>query len=393
MPHPSRDDLLQRGEQLLKDWGIAPEAEAPALTELAGRDVASDLAIAARLGKGTGSVHLEALEALKRACRDKLVQKEIKRSLYRLSQRGVEVPREDAGSVVHIAAPTLEGYLSAVDGQGDQLVWLVRARPGSLDHMIAVLNDPEGLREVALAETTRKSLRAAAEEMCHRHEIEMVPADWRYCDFLVARAWRWATERGRKVVGDYRGLRARLVHEAAPDALPSPARTVLDSPGVRSDNAALAGSGELLREKEFRTWFFPPEKLAPYLEQLQRVKESPIVLSEVQQRDRFGEIIRQAVEEIFGGVQRESWVRRFEAMAYYFHSTRRPRQARLALSVALALEAAEHGGRDIPFCEMLTRTCFTAYWQASEQKEVEQAEGSLVITPAQAAQMRRKRPS
>ena len=88
--------------------------------------------------------------------------------------------------------PALEGYLSAVDGRGDQLVWLVKPHPGGLAHLFAVINDPEGLREVNLFETTRKALRASREELLRKHELRMIEADWRYCDYLIDRAFHWA---------------------------------------------------------------------------------------------------------------------------------------------------------------------------------------------------------
>jgi hypothetical protein len=125
---------------------------------------------------------------------------------------------------------------------------------------------------------------------------------------------------------------------------------------------------------------------------LQAVKDSPLVLSELQQRERFGEVIAKAVETIFGGSMQASWVRRLQEMAYFFHQTRRVERGRQSLAAALALEASSHGGREIPFCEMLARTCFTAYWKMSEEKQAEQAESSLIVSPAQAARQAQRRP-
>src|SRR4029078_12022798 len=85
--------------------------------------------------------------------------------------------------------PAVEGCVSALDGRGDQLVWLVKPRPGVVDQLIAVISDPQGFGDVAVAETTRRSLRAAADEMRTKHDIRMVEAEWRYCDFIIARAY------------------------------------------------------------------------------------------------------------------------------------------------------------------------------------------------------------
>ena len=162
MSKPDRQTQLRLGEQRLQAWGIASDAGITALQAVSGREPAADLAIAARLGTHADPGSVEALIALEAASHDKLVRKEIKRSLYRLEQRGVVIPKAAPPPPgLTVAAPALEGYLSPVDGSGDQLVWLAKPRPGGLAHLFAVLNDPNGLREVDLSETTRKALRAA----------------------------------------------------------------------------------------------------------------------------------------------------------------------------------------------------------------------------------------
>jgi hypothetical protein len=393
MSKASRETLLRQGEKELNDAGLGGSATVEALRAASGRSAAADLAIAERLGAIVAPASVEALQALEAATRDKLVQREIKRSLYRLQQRGLSLPEAPpAPRPLLAAAPMFEGYVSAVDGRGDQLVWLIRVRPHGVDQLVAVLNDPEGMKETFLGETTRKSLRASIEELRDRHDIHMVEADWHYCDFLMERGFRWASEQQHRVTGDFRGLRSHILREPAASDLPPLIYRYLDPAEARSDAAALASSVALLDEKELRTWMFTPEDLASYLDELKRLKDSPLVLNELQQRDRFTETIDRAVEEVFGGSHQASWVRRLKEMAYYFHASQRPQRAREALATALALEASTRGGREIPFCEVLMRTCLVAYWQLTQEEEKKQAEGSLIVTPAQIAREAQRRP-
>ena len=108
------------------------DADVAALTAAVGRDPAADVAIAHRLG-----AHRERRE--RRSCCSgwsakpptSSVRKEAKRALYRLQQRGVAVASAEpdtrrAGA--DAAGAAIEGYVSPVDGRGDQLVWLVRSR-------------------------------------------------------------------------------------------------------------------------------------------------------------------------------------------------------------------------------------------------------------------------
>jgi hypothetical protein len=394
MSKPNRDTQLRLGEQQLHEWGLPAEAGLDALRGAVGREATADLAIAARLGAHADPASVTLLQALETASADKLVRKEIKRSLYRLEQRGVPIPSAPPPTLAPvIAAPALEGYLSAVDGRGDQLVWLTKPHPGGLAHLFAVINDPEGLREVNLFETTRKALRASREELLRKHELRMIEADWRYCDFLIDRGFRWAAIHGKAGGGDYPGMRAKLI-KAPVTAMQPLIFAHVDVGSVRGNPQLLAASAQLLEEKEFRTWFFDQETLKPYLDEAQRIKDSPLLLNPAQQQERVRALTERAIEELFGGDRCVSWIRRFEEMAYFFHATGRRESALQALAAALALEASTHGGRDIPVCEQLARASLYAFLQMEEQREQEEVRSSLVLTPQQVARemQQRRRP-
>jgi hypothetical protein len=381
----SREAQLQQGERLLKEWGLDDAASVEALAGVSGRDPAADLAIATRLGAHPEAGSVDALSTLEAGSEDKLVHKEIRRSRYRLEQRGVAIPHiSPRGIAVHPAPQALEGYLSAVDGRGDQLVWLVKPRPGGLAHLFAVTNDPDGLREVELNTISRKALRAARQELLDRHKLRMIEAQWQYCDFLIDRAFRWATEQGKPVRGDYRALRAELIKEPVTDRPPL-IFSLMDPESVRSELHLVAESDQLLEEPEFHTWFFDPAGVESYLDEMRQIRDSPLVLNPAQQEERFHALAERAIEELFGGDRRASWVRRLEEMAYFLHATARVEQAKRALAAALALEHSNQGGRGIAICEQLARSSLAAFWQMEEQRREEEARSSLVVTPQQAA--------
>ncbi|MBI4515611.1 MAG: hypothetical protein HY699_07325 [Deltaproteobacteria bacterium] len=386
MAKPEREDCVRRGEQLLAQWGVGAQADAGELRAHAHRDPAADLALAARLGAQPADSSVALLLEIDARTADKLVHKEVKRALYRLEQRGISRPAQPGTTApVPALAPQIEGYLSAIDGRGDQLVWLVRQLPSGVAHFLAMINDPAGLREVALNQVTRRAVRELRQELEDKHEIRMVETEWRYCDFLIHRAFGWAQQRGTPVVADYPGLRNQIVKLPAATDLPPLIFSHLEAAAIRADAALLADSPALFEEKELRTWFFEEEALKPYLEALAAANDSPLVLSPSQQKDRFRVAMEQAVEELFGGHWQESWCRRLYTMAYYFAATRRELAAQRACAVALALVDSAHGGRGIAFCEQLVRASVAFLFQAAAEQEQARAETSLIVTPQQAA--------
>jgi hypothetical protein len=374
----------QRGETLLSEWGVAADADTETLREQIGRDHDADLAIAARLGGMAGDESASILRTLEETAGDKLVRKEAKRSLYRLESQGVHVERPlPEPRKLSLGAVEIEGYVSTIDGRGDQLVWLTKPRAGGLLHLFAVVSDPEGLKDLNLAEVSRKGLRSIRQDLIDKHEIQMIDADWRYCDFLIDRAFQWSSSRG-ETGGDYPGLRAHFTKEPV-TLMEPPIYGEVDREEVQADTELLEESTSLLDEKEMRTWFLDPETVQPYLDELIEVRDSPLVLNEAQQGERLSTVVGRAVEEMFGGDKRESWQRRLETMAHFFHATGRAEAAKRALAVGLAVGVSEHGGKGIAFFEQLCRTSILAYWQLAEQRQKEESKSSLIVTPQQAA--------
>jgi hypothetical protein len=391
MAKPDPDQLQGAGEQRLEEWGLAGTATVAELAAVLHRDVAADVAIAHRLGAVARADSAEVLRRLERGTADKRVRKEAKRALYRLQQRGVQLPEAPAEALPTPAAgPSIEGYVTAVDGRGDQLVWLVKPQPAAVAHLFGVINDPEGLRETALNAVTRKTLKSLRTTLEQQHELRLVEVDWHYADFLLHRAFEWSRARGTRMSGDYPALRAQLTRQPPPESMPPSALERVSAAARQADPVLLGQSPSLLEEPELRTWFLPPDELKPFLDELANVKDSPLVLNRAQQQERFEEIILRAIDIVFGGDMRPSWARRLYEMGYYFAVTRRPLQADQAVAVARALEGAD-APRDIPFCAHLVRASLAFFFQRALEQEEEKEKTSLVLTPQQALQRREPR--
>jgi hypothetical protein len=360
------------------------EADPGVLLPLAGRTAELDRAIVARLTRApsaAGAAALQHIAAGATARGWKVVVKDVRRALYRFTQRGVAVPAAPpAAATTRPATPALEGHLSPIDGRGDRLLWLVRPRrEGGVLVMTGVLNEPEGLRDVTLAEMARKTLRRMGEDMRTRHHLRMVRAPGAYVDALLSQGFARARAAGIGGIGEYPTHRARLTSaDPAPLEPPLIAR-LSDAPAVAPETAADVTT--LLAEPEFATWPLDRPVLAPYLAELEGVRESPLVLSQAQQQERARAIVAKAVGEIFAGATAAAYRRRLEEMAYYFHASARPAAAAAACATAAAIAAAG-GGTGVLFLEELAHQGFARFTAAATEHAREQAESSLLVTPA-----------
>ncbi len=380
----SKDASPAADHEALRAAGVPDDATGPAeLLPLAGRTPGIDLAVVEHLARTPDAEHAVALRTLESGAERrgwKPVVKEARRVLYRFAQRGVAVPAPTPADDAPRPRPTstIEGYVSPIDGHGDRLLWIVRPRrEGGLAVLTAVLNEPGGLRDVALADMPRKALRRMERDLQARHRLHMVAADALYCDALLDEGFARARAAGTTGVGEYPTYRARLfAAEPAPRDPPLAARIIGDDlAGAVTDGAAL------LAQPEFVTWLLERPTLEPYVAEMNAVRDSPLVLSRPQQEERGRAIVVRALHELFGPETGRPYRRRLEEMAYFLHATGRAGLARTALASANALATSRTGGEGIPFVEELTRRSFALLLQEDAARARADAETSVLVRP------------
>ncbi|MEB2284597.1 MAG: hypothetical protein B6D46_00670 [Polyangiaceae bacterium UTPRO1] len=380
-------DEAAASRDALRAAGIADDETAPdVLLALAGRTPALDRALAERLATVVDAAHAAALRDLAAAAAHrgwKAAAKEARRALYRFGQRGVVPPAPAAPAAAPAprwAAPALEGWASGIDGRGDRLVWIVRPQPGGgLLAMTAILNEPRGLREVQLAELSRKSFRALRDELVTRQRLRLVALDGAYCDALLAAGYERARAGGAaEAVGQYPALRARLT--SRPPAPLEPPMIARVAPAAAQDTAAIAAGAKLLDEVDFATWLLDRATLAPYLEDLRAARASPILVSQPLLEERVQAVLTRAERELFAGPAAAPWRRRLEEMAFVLHATGRPEFAAAAAATAASLGRGE---APLPFSTTLLRRSVDACLAADEAQARAEAESSVLVRPGQ----------
>jgi hypothetical protein len=380
------DEQLKQGLETLRQSGLAvdsPSAQiTPQLRQVFGRSMETDLAAVFLLGKVFAESSLVALGELDRSTTNKETKKEIKRALFKLAQKGIKSAEAQADE----KKPTLferplevEAYMSAVDGGGGRLIWIVKPQPGHGLQMIqAMLHDSEGLLRVAGVHLRRKELRQMADEIKQQHDVTMIAIPWEYADQSVYGGYEKAKARSQSGLENYYELRTFFA-AGKPKAQAHPIYQRLNSAEAR-EGAWRDISRRLLDEPELRYWVLTDDWVQAFLPQLEEAQMSRLVLNPVQKEERFASIVRDAVKQICSDDNGPSFARRMEDMALYFYETKRPDAAKLALAVALQVSEGDPGPLDVSFLTGLVQKSF-ALFISQEKAKKEEERSSLLIKP------------
>jgi hypothetical protein len=383
----SHEDEIRRGIEQLRQSGLKLDDGSPAivpfLEEQLGKGRETDLAIVFLLGKIAASATAEALLRVEKRAGDKDLKKEIRRSLFKLSQKGLTIPEdkraeEKSPTPILSRTPEIEAYMSPVDGAGGRLVWIVKPQAGhGLQTIQGMINDREGLQRIGGTQIRRKELRNMAQEIKKQHGVTMVPIPWEYADLMLYENFEKAKAAGRSGLENFHQLRS-IVNTAKPKAQDHPVYQRLNDEEVR-EGAWRELSRRLLDEPEFRFWILDADWIEPFLGQLEEAQTSRLVLNPMQKEERVAGIVRDAVKTLCAGETGKIMQRRMEDMAFYFVEAGRMDVAKLTLAVAQQIKEGDPGPLDISFLSGLVQKSFA--FHLSQQKNKAEEEPSFIVKP------------
>ncbi len=335
------------------------------------------------------------LAALFGQAADKARRKGLKRAWHLLQTRGVQV----AGELLPREAPVIaknkpietRALVSPVLGNGDSVV--VLEAPKEIlggNFLVAVINDVAGLRECHLLVLKSRQQTEFWEYYRRQGLADWFPVPGPYAVRLLEAAYRGrevATEASRR----YASVREQIWKnwgrpEEAPDL--SQLLPVLE-PGERS--RLLEQSRQLAGSPLFQSWLPGLEEITPWLDKVQEVEQSPLVLSDQQKAVRADALLAEATRALIPLETRPLWGRRLLTMAYYLELGQRPEEARLARVVAADLlhpEPTALGGEN-PFLQGLVKTTLALAWQESKPPQEAREPGGLLTLPGDAPLIRR----
>ncbi len=332
--------LLTQVQELLATGDAGKGVQALLATVPPG-DTAWDVALIAALGKIPQPAVARALHNHFSFCTDKTRRKALKKALHHFQAQGVVIPADvlkPAGSslVRPLAAEPVTGYLSPMDGTGSRIIILHGSRERlGFSALTALVNDVRGIEDCFAATVNKKGfqeLLAHAEENARGQLAVAAPA---YCRHLLEEAYALAPESEGAL--HYRAVRERLHQQPELQEAPD-LEELLPALEAGAANAYVTEAQELVLDEVIGAWMPGADELEPWVPQMLEVLNSPLVLSEDQQKARFEDVIQQATRALYPQEQRLRLSRRFKETAYYYDRLGQADKARRAQAVGEDLQ-------------------------------------------------------
>ncbi len=296
---------------------------------------------------------IKILLAFKEAFPQRTVQKAIKKTVYRFRQKGLSFPElgPTKGSQVFVkeverSEPSV--YLSPIDGTGSRGVFLVLSHlPKGVDMGMGVANDEKGILQFLYGRYSKKRMREVREVFFSNfnHAVE---TSLSHGATILERAYQESGQTLGQQAVDYLKLRPWILRNVS--LLEKAAINDFISPDSISEETLTASQIDRLLEHELmQNWIIGPEKMRPVMEDIQKARESRILVSEAQKREQISEVKKKAIHEIYSEEECLRIKGRLEEMGYVFFKLDEREMASLCLTAARSVAVEDLSFRINPF--------------------------------------------
>jgi len=315
---------------------------------------------------------------------EKQVIKSIKRTLYKLKQKGVKWEEKAPNDEPILKPPKPAeplGYLGSIDTTGSRIIVIGKPQPlRGLLVIFSIVNDLEGIQDFNLKGFSKKSFNEFIKDSLASAEFPIVTAPGAYCIHLLKEAasltqsllkplpqgYHDAERECKDIVWDYP---APLIYQYIKED------EVMDSAHLLKDSI------NLHKIMPFSTWHIAAPEVQKYATLITETYQSKIVLRPDQKEARLNAIYRGALEELFPEEKRFLWKRRLEEVAYVLLKTGKENEARASLSAAIDLNNPFSTIEPNPFIWNLMLKSIYSLVQVDHEKKEEEKKTSLIVTP------------
>jgi len=365
--------------QLVEEVG---EEQVPLLLAICEKDPAWALKTAALIGSLNTASSLEILKRLYEKTEQKDILKIIKKTIHALRQKGVDVtdyePQAPEEAVFKkITLPEARAFVSSIDGVGDRIVFMIKPVSAHESRVFEIfMSDTSGIRDISSVSIIRKEAEQFIDKLTREEKVMFVETTPGNACFLVEEAYRINEQGGTVVAGSI--AQWRSVFSDTPGQNTQPIiYECLDAAAIGNQQSLLSKAEKLFKRVEILVWFIESDEAKAGWMKVKQIKNSPLVLSQVQIEERVREQYRETAQAYFNGKVRALFKRRLEELAYLYNRQGQDEEARLALCAALSLTSDIPPGNN-PFCLSLIKESFKFF---ESDTVIRGNKDSLIIDP------------
>ena len=318
------------------------------------------------------------LLALDEGFKDKEVHKAVKRVLYRLKKKGVSI--EDSHLQKGSSAPILRqiqkeehaayiGPITGTIGSRAVLIVLQRAMKGHHHVGIGLVSEAEGIHQFLYTAFSKKRIKEIKDSLSEEAG-PLVETSLSHAAAILEVAYQRHLELRSEAPAQYLELRPWLLENITPLNRP----IIYDFlPEISVNDGTLTDSqlGKLFEHNFMESWLIDFDLLRPFMEDVLKVEDSPIVLSEAQKADRVKKIKEKCIENLFPGSRRVLLKHSLEEIAYFFLKLDQEEYSTIALTAARTLDEEDTILRKNPVIESLLERSMDFYMNLAGEKDAE----------------------
>ena len=325
-----------------------------------------------------------ALLAVRKAFPQKKVQKAIKKTIFKFKQKGIShpdlAPEKGAPVLVKrldVADPS--AHMGPVDGTGSRGILLILPQiPKGVEVGMGAVSDELGFIQFFVGRYSKKQLKEIREIFFSSFD-SAVETSISHAATILERAYSKNEEGLDESSRGYLQLRPWILENVSL-LDKSPAYDLIPPDSISKGSLTRSQIEKLLDHDLMKTWIIDPEKLKPLTEDIQKVKESRILVSDAQKTEQINEARGKATIEIYSEDKRLLMKWRLEEMAYFFFKREEEEMARLSLLAALSLDEKDTPLLINPFLDAMMERSLAFHDQAAQDKK--EPKGLIEDTPS-----------
>jgi len=330
------------------------------ISEIISKDPELDIVIIELLKKAPSPEKIKILQDIYEKSQEKSIKNAVKKSFFVLKQKGfkIETPagkKNDEAPVFKPHTPKGEGYLSILDPDGNQLLiftmLLVKTSHGLICFQ-AVINYDEGIKDFRAVEITKKSFKNYISNLLVNKNFLIVETTSDYCKYLLKESACKMQAPPHGYVECLPFLDEKKIHFEQPLIYKNISYEEIKGEGFSETQAI-----QLLNIPEFEGLNIKPDRIEKYLDQMEEIENSRIIINQYQKEERITNLIFEASKEVFDINVKETLKRKLEEISYVLYMAGKKEKAKLALSAAINIsENSGEPDRKLFLSELLKKS-------------------------------------